>query len=118
MPVTSEMELPPFNYRAVIQALGESVRQNLTDGLLLSGGLDTAILAHLISKWVKPSCITVALRDAPAPDVDYARLVASRLGLRHHVRYFDNDELDESIRDVIRIIKSFDPMEIRNDVAI
>ena len=107
-----------FNYGTVVQALEESVRRNLTDGLLLSGGLDTAMLAYLTSKWVKPGCITVALRDAPAPDVDYAKLVASRLELRHYVHYFGNEELDENIRDVIRILKSFDPMEIRNSVAI
>lgn len=104
--------------RLIVQALEESVRRNLTDGLLLSGGLDTAILAYLASKWVKPGCITVALRGAPAPDVDYARLVASRLELKHCLYYFDDDELDESIRAVIRIMKSFDPMEIRNDAAL
>jgi len=104
--------------RLIVQALEESVRRNLTDGLLLSGGLDTAILAYLASKWVKPGCITVALRGAPAPDVDYARLVASRLELKHHLYYFDSEELDDSIRAVIRIMKSFDPMEIRNDAAL
>ena len=118
MPVFSTMESPAFDYGTVVQALGESVKRNLTDGLLLSGGLDTAILAYLIPKWVKPSCITVALRDAPAPDVDYAKLVASRLELRHYVYYFGSEELDESIRAVVRIMKSFDPMEIRNSAAI
>ena len=108
------MESSALAYETVIQALGESVKRNLTDGLLLSGGLDTTILAYLTPKWAKPSCITVALRGAPAPDVDYARLVASRLELKHHVCYFGNEELDESIRAVIRIMKSFDPMEIRN----
>jgi len=118
MPVSRDTESPAFNYRTVVQALEESVRRNLTDGLLLSGGLDTAILAYLISKWVKPSCITVALSGAPAPDVNYAKLVASRLELRHYVHYFGNEELDESIRATIRVMKSFDPMEIRNSAAI
>jgi asparagine synthase (glutamine-hydrolysing) len=117
MSVSNTLE-SAFNYTTVVQALEESVRRNLTDGLLLSGGLDTAMLAYLTSKWVKPGCITVALRDAPAPDVDYAKLVASRLELKHHVHYFGNEELDENIQDVIRILKSFDPMEIRNSVAI
>ena len=112
MSVSNTLE-SAFNYTTVVQALEESVRRNLTDGLLLSGGLDTAMLAYLTSKWVKPSCVTVALRDAPAPDVDYAKLVASRLELKHHVHYFGNEELDENIQDVIRILKSFDPMEIR-----
>ena len=114
----SALESSASGRRAVVQALEESVRRNLSDGLLLSGGLDTALLAYLASKWVKPDCITVALRGAPAPDVDYARLVASRLKLRHYVHYFDGEELDEGIRAVVRIMKCFDPMEIRNSAAI
>ncbi len=117
MPVFSNTESPAFDYETVVQALGESVKRNLTDGLLLSG-LDTAILAYLASKWVKPGCITIALRSAPAPDVNYAKLVASLLELKHYVYYFGNEELDEGIRAVIRIMKSFDPMEIRNSAAI
>jgi asparagine synthase (glutamine-hydrolysing) len=112
------MESPYFNYDTIVQALEESVKRNLSDGLLLSGGLDTTILAYLASRWSQPSCITVALRGAPAPDVDYAKLVASRLGLSHYVHYFSDEELDESIRAAIRVMKSFDPMEIRNSAAI
>jgi len=107
-----------FNYAVIIQALEESVRRNLTDGMLLSGGLDTALLACLAAKWAKPSCITVAMRGAPTPDVGYARLVASRLKLEHYVHHFGDDELEEGLRASIRVMKSFDPMEIRNAAAI
>ncbi len=107
-----------LNYDTIVQALEESVKRNLADGLLLSGGLDTTILAYLSSRWARPTCITVALRDAPAPDVGYAKLVASRLGLSHYVHYFGGEELEESIRATVRIMKSFDPMEIRNSAAI
>lgn len=117
MPTFSALE-SDFNYGTVVQTLEESVRRSLTDGLLLSGGLDTAILAYLASRWSKPSCITVALHGAPAPDVDYAKLVASRLKLKHYVHYFGDEELDEGIQAVIGIMKSFDPMEIRNSAAI
>jgi asparagine synthetase B (glutamine-hydrolysing) len=64
MSAFSPSESPVFNYDTIVQALEESVRRNLSDGLLLSGGLDTTILVYLASKWVKPSCITVALRAA------------------------------------------------------
>jgi asparagine synthase (glutamine-hydrolysing) len=107
-----------FNYSVIIQALEESVRRNLSDGMLLSGGLDTTLLAYLAAKWAKPSCITVAMRGAPTPDVGYARLVASRLKLEHYVHYFGDDELNEGLRASIRVMKSFDPMEIRNSAAI
>jgi len=111
------VKTPAFDYGTVVKALGESVKRNLTDGLLLSG-LDTAILAYLIVKWVKPICITVALRGAPAPDVEFAELVADRLELKHYVHYFGDDELNEGIRAVVSVRKSFDPMEIRNSAAI
>jgi asparagine synthase (glutamine-hydrolysing) len=107
-----------FNYAVIIQALEESVRRNLTDGMLLSGGLDTTLLACLAAKWAKPSCITVAMRGAPTPDVGYARLVSSRLKLEHYVHNFGDDELEEGLRVSIRVMKSFDPMEIRNAAAI
>jgi asparagine synthase (glutamine-hydrolysing) len=118
MKVSNSNESPAFNFETIVQALGESVKRNLTDGLLLSGGLDTAILAYLITKWVKPGCVTVALRGAPAPDIDYARLVAKQLKLRHYIHYFGDDELDEGIQAVVRVMKTYDPMEVRNSAAI
>ena len=118
MSVSRTLKAPALNYGTVVQALEESVRRNLTDGLLLSGGLDTAILAYLAVKWCKPRCITVALRGAPAPDVEYAEMIACRLGLEHHVHYFGDEELEEGIRAVVRIRRTFDPMGIRNSAAI
>ncbi|MBM4432885.1 MAG: asparagine synthase [Chloroflexi bacterium] len=116
--VHKAMESPDLDYGSVVRKLAESVKRNLADGLLLSGGLDTAIIAYLASKWAKPRCITVALSGAPAPDIEYAKLVASRLKLWHYVHYFGNEELEEGIRATIRIMKSFDPMEIRNSAAV
>ena len=118
MAVNSTTESLNFNPGTVVQTLEESVKRNLADGLLLSGGLDTATLAYLASRWVKPSCVTVALSGAPAPDIYFAKLVASQLGLRHYVHSFGNDELAEGIKATIRVMKSFDPMEIRNSAAI
>ncbi|KPV64584.1 MAG: asparagine synthetase B [Candidatus Bathyarchaeota archaeon BA1] len=100
------------------EALDKSVERNLAEGILLSGGLDTSILAYLASKQVKLKAFTVALRDALAPDVDYAKLVASRLKLKHFIHYFDERELYDAIQAVVRAMRSFDPMEIRNSVTI
>jgi len=68
-------------------------------------------------KWGKPYCVTVALRGAPAPDIPYAKQIAASLGLEHDLHYFGGEELDEAIRDVVRVLKVFDPMEIRNSSA-
>ena len=101
----------------LVKALDESVGRNLADGIMLSG-LDTSILAFLASKRVKQKAFTVALHDAPAPDIGYATLMAERLRLKHFIHYFDEDELYEAIRVVIKTMDSFDPMEIRNSITI
>jgi len=102
----------------VVKLLDESVERNLTDGILLSGGLDTSILAYLASKRVKLKAFTAALRNVPASDIKCAMLVANRLGLKHFVHNFGEEELYEAIRVIVKTMDSFDPMEIRNSITI
>lgn len=101
-----------------VKTLDESVEKNLAEGILLSGGLDTSILAYLASKRMKPKAFTAALLNTPAPDVKYAKLVAKELGLRHLVHRFNENELYGAIEAVVKAVESFDPMEIRNDVTV
>jgi len=102
----------------LVKALEESVERNLAEGILFSGGLDTSILAYLASKRVKLKAFTAALRNAPAPDIAYATLMANYLGVKHFVHRFGEDELYDAIRVVVKTMDSFDPMEIRNSVTI
>jgi asparagine synthase (glutamine-hydrolysing) len=104
-----------FELRKLIE---EAVKINLCDGLLFSGGLDTSILAFTASKYTALKAFTVALNGAPAPDVEYASLVARRLGFRHYIRYFCENELNEALYETVKVMRSFDPMEIRNSAAI
>jgi asparagine synthase (glutamine-hydrolysing) len=104
-----------FRLRFLIK---EAVKRNLVEGILLSGGLDTSILALIASKLVSLKAFTVALEDAPAPDVKYASLIAKKLGLGHFIYYFGEKELYDAIRAVVKTMRSFDPMEVRNSVAI
>ena len=102
----------------LVKVLDQSVRRNLADGILLSGGLDTSILAYLASKRAKLKAFTAALQNAPAPDIEYATLMANRLGLKHLVHCFDEDELRDAIPVVVKTMDSFDPIEIRNSVTV
>lgn len=94
------------------------VQRNLADGILLSGGLDTSILAYAASKYVNLKAFTCAFQGAPAPDVEHAILVAGKLGLRHYIHYFVEDELYEAARFAIKTLRVFDPMEVRNSATI
>jgi asparagine synthase (glutamine-hydrolysing) len=86
--------------------------------MLLSGGLDTSILAVIASGRFAFKAITVAFDGAEAPDLTFAKQVADHLGLEHIICRFSWDEALEAIRQVVKIMHTFDPMEVRNDVAI
>lgn len=104
-----------FRLRSLLE---DSVKRNMAEGILLSGGLDTSILALIASRFTPLKAFTVALEGAPAPDVQYASLMAKKLGLKHMVYYFNERELYDAIKAVVVTVKSFDPMEVRNSVAI
>jgi asparagine synthase (glutamine-hydrolysing) len=85
--------------------------------MLLSGGLDTAILAPLADAGGTRAAVTV-LTSADAPDRPFANVVASRLGWQHHVVEVSLEDLVTETDFVARTLHSFDPMEIRNSVVI
>jgi asparagine synthase (glutamine-hydrolysing) len=100
--------------------LVETVQSSPANSILLSGGLDTSIVASIASKWNPDlAAFTVILNDAPAPDLEYSRMVSARLGLRHHqIVKITLDVIEGALQKVIEVLGSFDPMEIRNSVAI
>jgi asparagine synthase (glutamine-hydrolysing) len=100
------------------RAVERSIHRNIGDSLLLSGGLDTSIIAHVAAQHAKPKCYTVAFPCGRAPDVYYAKSVARKLKLDWELVELQPDQLEGRLADVIRILKTFDPMEVRNSVAV
>ena len=99
-------------------SLNEAVRRNLAEGALLSGGLDSSIVAALASRHGLRRAFTVAYGGADAPDLRYAKLVARRFRLKHVIYCFDESEAREAARAVVKILRTFDPMEVRNSIPI
>lgn len=93
-------------------ALEASVQRNLCNAVLLSGGLDSSIIASIAAKLINLTGITVAYENAP--DLIYARIIAEKYSIRHLIKHLTAQEADDAIENVIRIMKTFDPMEIRN----
>jgi len=99
-------------------SLESAVQRNMAEAILLSGGLDTSIVAALAVKRGPLKAYTIALEGAPAPDIEYARLVAQRFGLNQKLHIFNMDELLKNLPEVVKTLKVFDPMEIRNSAAV
>jgi asparagine synthase (glutamine-hydrolysing) len=102
----------------LLEMLNGAVLRHKADSILLSGGLDTSALALIASRAYKMEAMTVAFKDRPGPDVKYSQLIAGFLKIKRHLRMFDLDEALYAINDVISILRTFDPAEIRNGITI
>jgi asparagine synthase (glutamine-hydrolysing) len=91
-----------------------AVERNRADGILLSGGLDTGILAFV----ARPSTgFTVALKDSPASDLGYSEKISKLLGIQHKKMEFTTEEALATLPEVIGILKTFD-LALPNDLSI
>jgi asparagine synthase (glutamine-hydrolysing) len=94
--------------------LTEAVERNRADGILLSGGLDTSILAFVARPRVG---FTVALKGSLASDLVYSEKIAKLLGIHHKKMEFTMEEALATLPEVIKILKTFD-LALPNDLAI
>lgn len=79
--------------------------------LLLSGGIDSSIIACILH----PEYSVTAAFGQGAPDLPYARLMAKRFSKIHCEHMIKEKKLlNDTVHHVIRILRSFDPIEIRN----
>jgi len=101
-------------YQQLKSKLREAAGRQQADGILLSGGLDTSILAFV----ARPSTgFTVALKDSLASDLVYSEKIAKLLGIQHKKMEFTTEEALNTLPEVIKILKTFD-LALPNDLSI
>jgi asparagine synthase (glutamine-hydrolysing) len=110
--------------------LEESIRRQLMSdvpyGVLISGGLDSSIIAAIAAKYRKgrieakgkeeawwPRLHSFSVGLDGSPDMKHARTVAKHLGTVHHEVVFTIQEGFDAIRDVIYHLETFDTTTIR-----
>jgi asparagine synthase (glutamine-hydrolysing) len=123
-----------------ITRLRTIVARESADAILLSGGLDTSIIAAVAAERMRPRAITVCVNpmeavdaahrdrlieklgydvtDFPAPDAAYARMATDALRLDHEQIIVSLEELLAYTPATIAAIGSFDPMQVRNGLTI
>ncbi len=99
------------------EILDRAVDEHRCEAILLSGGLDTSIVATLARDRGLRLAVTVVVGDDP-PDLRFATAIARSLGLEHVVLHRSLDELTASLPGLIRLIGTFDGMFLRNDVVV
>jgi asparagine synthase (glutamine-hydrolysing) len=94
--------------------LKEATSREKADALLLSGGVDTSILAFV----GRPTmAFTVALKNSGSSDLIYARKVSSLLGMEHKEVEFTTEDALNALPEVIKMLKTFD-LALPNDLSI
>lgn len=107
--------------------LEQSVRLQLEDltqenspdfGVLLSGGLDSSLVASIVSKLTTKKVKTFSIgMTANSTDLIASRRVAEFLGTDHHEFYFTPEEGLKSIKDVIWYTETYDTTTVRASTA-
>lgn len=104
----------------IYKMLNESVVKRLNTshkiGCLLSGGLDSSIIAHLLSRNMHDNerLNTFSIgQTIDAPDLVAARAVASAINSNHHEIIISAEDMFSCIPDVIKAIESYDTTTIR-----
>ncbi len=103
--------------RTLRRLVEASVRRHPAEALLLSGGLDTSVLAPLADRNGTRTAITV-LVGRSAPDRGPSARIARELRWDHRVRAVAPAELMEVAPTVVRTLRTFEPIEVRNSLVI
>ena len=94
--------------------LKEATEKNKADGILLSGGLDSSVLAFI----ARPSLgFTVALKNSHAADLSYSEKLSRFLRIQCMTTEFTVEEALNALPEVIGILKTFD-LALPNDLSI
>lgn len=87
-------------------------------GCLLSGGLDSSLIAALLVKLAKEHNITYKIQSfaigmGDSPDIRAARQVADFIGTEHHEVIFTPKDVEEVLDEVIYTLETFDITTVR-----
>ena len=112
----SELKGEPFSYERAKLSIKKSLeyavrlRSAKKVGVLFSGGLDSSLIALLASKYSDVVLYTAGAEGSQ--DLEWARKVSEKLGLRLREYVFDLDDVRSSLEKVMFAIEEPNPMNL------
>ena len=109
-----EIELGLVEARDVVKKV---VQKNMAEGILFSAGTDTSIIAYEAIKFnTDIKAVTVSFKEGKPKDTEYVKKMVSFLNLNHKFHVFDSESAISAAGEVVDVLKTFDPMDVRNSV--
>lgn len=126
-----------YNENMNLELITDNVRESLINsvkkrlmcevpfGVLLSGGLDSSLIASITMKLIKENpelssfgnklhTFSIGLKDAP--DLKFAKIVADHIGSVHHEFHFTIDDGLDAIENIIYHLETYDVTTIRASI--
>uniref|UniRef100_A0A6P8QJK9 Asparagine synthetase [glutamine-hydrolyzing] n=1 Tax=Geotrypetes seraphini TaxID=260995 RepID=A0A6P8QJK9_GEOSA len=118
-----DLETVKSNIRLLFEnAVRKRLMAHRRIGCLLSGGLDSSLVAAMLLKLIKENSIsyplqTFAIGMEDSPDLKAARKVASHIGSEHHEVVFNSEEGIQAVDEVIFSLETYDITTVRASVG-
>lgn len=120
-PVNTDVDTAVRDIRDIIErSLSNRIDFSIPTASLLSGGIDSSVIACVASKAYKEKfgsdakLRTFALGVGESEDIRNARLVSERIDSEHHELIIGLDDILKILPDVIYHLESFDPSLVRS----
>jgi asparagine synthase (glutamine-hydrolysing) len=110
-------------FNSIYNSLCDAVKKRVLDtterpiACLLSGGLDSSLIAALVSKYSNKKIDTYSIGMEGSEDLKKARLVSEHIHSNHHEVVLTKDEFFNAIENVIYNIESYDTTTVRASVG-
>jgi len=100
----------------LVEATEKRMRDQAVTGVLLSGGLDSSLIAWM-AREIKPdiACFTVSMEEGQ--DLPLAKDVAACLGLKHEILMFGEREIEEILPQAIRHQEMYEESCVHGAIA-
>jgi asparagine synthetase B (glutamine-hydrolysing) len=85
--------------------------------IILSGGLDSSIVACLGKEILGFQSAFTVVTTPDSTDREHSVAVAAVAGLEHTLLDISLEDLLQELPDCVRLLQTFDGMELRNDIA-
>lgn len=116
--VTTTRDATINNIRRLLKsAVKKRMMSDRPIGALLSGGIDSSLVAGLAQKYSKEPINTYAIGMEGSPDLRYAEMVANHIGSKHRNIVVNPEGFVGSIKQTIMQIESYDVTTVRASVG-